>query len=177
MAVDEHARVALGLAEREDLLADLGRLVELGAEQVQAGETAQDRELQPDVDAALEQLEGAREGGLDLRREALGRHERPRERRPQRDLLVDPLGRGRDGVEDREHVRRQPDGVEVPAVGVVEDEERLGEPVQLLEVARGDPVGPGDAQVRRRRHAKAVEGGLAPAARQVRPERGAPASA
>ena len=94
MAIDQHARVALGLAEREDLLADLGGLVELRAEQVQAGEAAQHGELQPDVDAALEPLEGAGEGGLDLGREALGRHQRPGERRPERDLLVDPLGRG-----------------------------------------------------------------------------------
>ncbi len=127
----------------------------------------------PDVGAALEQLEGAGEGGLDLRREPLRRHQGPRERRPERDLLVDTVGRGGRGVQDGEHVRRQARGIEIPAVRVVEREERLREPVQVFEVARLDPVAPRDPQVPDVR-VEGLQGDLAPGAGQLTRAGGGP---
>ena len=146
--VDEHARVVLALPEGEDLPAEAAGLVELAAEQVEAREASEHGVLLAHVAAALEQLHGARERGLDLRGEALGRHERPGEARPQGDLLAGPVGRWRDRPEDGEQVLRQAHRVEVPAVGVVEDQQRTGQLVELLEVALGHPVRPGDPQVR-----------------------------
>ena len=70
------------------------------------------------------------------------------EARPQADLLADPVRRRRHRREDGEHVRGEADRVEVPAVGVVEDQERTRELVEPLEIARGHPVGPRDPQVR-----------------------------
>ena len=135
-------RVMLVLAEGEDLPAKAGGLVELGAEQVEAGETAEHGELLVHVGAALEQVQDTRERGLHLGREPLRRHERTGEGRPQGDLLAGPVGRRRDGLEDGEHVRCQVDRLEIPAVGIVEDQQRPCQLVELLEVAFRHPVRP-----------------------------------
>ena len=95
VAVDAHARVVFGLRDDQDPLAQVDRLVELHAQEVEAGQPAQRRVVLPQVLPALEQLErlGVRLG--DLQRVALRGHERPRQRHAERDLLADGVGRRR----------------------------------------------------------------------------------
>ena len=146
--VDQHPRVALAPTERQDVVSELGRPIELPTEHIQAGEAPKHRELLADIGAALEELHRAGEGVLDFLGDALGRHERSRQACLQGDLLADPLRRRSTRSKDGEHVAGQADRIEVPAAGVVEDHQRAGQLVELFEIGRCDPVGPGDTQVR-----------------------------
>ncbi len=139
--------VAFGVGDDQDPLAEVDGLVELHAQEIEAGQTAQRRVVLSEVLAALEQLERLRVGLGDFRRIPLCRHQRPREGHAQRDLLADGLGRRRRLGQDREHARGEGDRVLVPAARLVEDEQAVGQLRQPREIGGRDPVAPGDAQV------------------------------
>ncbi len=145
--VDPHARVVLALGQLEDLAAELVGLVELGPQEVQAGEPAQDREMLAILATSFEQVERALVGVGDLRSEAPGRQERPSEAHPQGDLLPDELGRRRRLGEDGQQVRGELDRVLVPAARLVQDQQAVGQLGQLTQIRLGDPVPPGQAEV------------------------------
>ena len=90
MPLDQHAGVLLPFGQAQDLPANPGGLIELGLENVVAGQAPEHWEQLRQF-ASLERLEGGRVGLFDLAGVPLGRQQRPGQADPQRDLLRRPI--------------------------------------------------------------------------------------
>ena len=147
MPVDADALIALGVGEAQDFPAQLERLVELSPVDVHNGECSENREELGDFALSLEELQRPIELLLDLVREPVLGHHRPRQACPQREFLDRALTRRRCGREHAQHLPRQLDVSLVAALRLVHEPEAVDELVELVVVALARPVAPGEAQV------------------------------
>ena len=148
VAIDEHRVILLGLGQGEDLAARCARLDRAAPGRCRGSRDPGAPRTAAATSTPRSNRSTRRERRLDLRREPLRRHQRPREGRAQRDLLVGSLGRCRSGASTasmswvRPAVSRyQPCASSTMSSG-------LCELVELFQVALRQPERPGDAQVR-----------------------------
>ena len=139
MAVDAESVVVRLLRKIKELAAHAHSLVEFGSIQVVGGEAAKHGVELRESARLVQHRERTTVRLLDFLRVSAEREESSRKARCERDLLLDAIGRRRDGGQDSEEILRQRDCRDVPPARVMKHPEGAEELVELGEVAGADP--------------------------------------